>query len=141
MPWFPLPIPENEVGLLDGFKRSKKPATESEKPMSYAILEGIGYRGGSRERKRLLLRSWRGCSLTMACTADRRLSHTARQHLPCLTQRNAITYFHLFATDLLKSFSVTQGPSRENLPFASRFLTLTYIFEVGRRFGPWSLVC
>ena len=51
IPWFPLPMPENEVDLLDGFKRSTRPVTVSEKPMPYASLEGIGYRGGSRERE------------------------------------------------------------------------------------------
>jgi hypothetical protein len=43
MPWFPLPIPENEADLLDGFKRSTRPATVSEKPMAYASLEGRGW--------------------------------------------------------------------------------------------------
>ena len=50
MPWFPLPMPENGVDLLDGFKRSTRPVTVSEKPMLYTSLEGIGYRGGSGER-------------------------------------------------------------------------------------------
>ena len=51
MPWFPLPMPENEEDLLDGFKRSTRPATVSEKPMPYASSQGIGYRGGSGERE------------------------------------------------------------------------------------------
>lgn len=58
MPWFPLPMPENEVDLLDGFKRSTRPAMESEKPMFNVIREGLGWteegeRGrGKRERER-----------------------------------------------------------------------------------------
>jgi len=52
MPWFPLPMPENEVDLLDGFKRSTRPAMVSEKPMPYTSSERIEYRGGSGERER-----------------------------------------------------------------------------------------
>ena len=51
MPWFPLPMPESEVNLLDGLKRSTRPATVSEKPMPYASSEGIRYREGSGERE------------------------------------------------------------------------------------------
>lgn len=49
MPWFPLPMPENEVDLLDGFKRSTRPATVSEKPMLCVSLDGSG---GSEEREK-----------------------------------------------------------------------------------------
>lgn len=66
MPWFPLPMPENEVDLLDGLRRSTRLATVSEKPMSYVRLVWIGYRGGSEEKEmevyveRELLRGLRG---------------------------------------------------------------------------------
>jgi len=55
MPWFPLPMPENEVDLLDGFRRSTRPATVSEKPMPNASLEG-GWISWGIWRERLLLR-------------------------------------------------------------------------------------
>jgi hypothetical protein len=54
MPWFPLPMPENEVGLFDGFRRSTRPATVSEKPMLYAASSGLNIVG---DLERLLLRS------------------------------------------------------------------------------------
>ena len=41
IPWFPLPMPENEVSLLDGLKRSTRPVTVSEKPMFYVSSEVI----------------------------------------------------------------------------------------------------
>ena len=34
MPWFPLPMPEKEEDLLDGFRRSTRPAMVSERPMA-----------------------------------------------------------------------------------------------------------
>jgi hypothetical protein len=54
-------MPENEVDLLDGFRRSTRPATVSEKPMLYASWGGEGLDiVGDLERERLLLRNQRG---------------------------------------------------------------------------------
>ena len=53
-------MPENDVDLFDGFKRSTRPATVSEKPMLYAASSGLDI-VGDLERERLLLRSQHGC--------------------------------------------------------------------------------
>ena len=141
MPWFPLPMPENEVDLLDGFKRSTRPATVSEKPMPYASLEETGYRGGSGGRERLLLRS--------RCGRLERWMHCRSQAFPhCLTAATS----HV-KPKVLRSFSppyslltsqnlpsVTRHLLRENLRFASRLLTHTPLTSAaGPGSGPWSV--
>lgn len=111
MPWFPLPMPENEVGLLDGLKRSTRPATVSESPMrswrGFGVVEDLEREVVAAYSPRSPTDGWNH-ALQIAALPTR-----PNCHLPCRTQCIILSIL-LFPVDLQKYYSSDPlSPPRE----------------------------
>jgi hypothetical protein len=136
-------MPENEVDLFDGFKRSTRPATVSEKPMPSASSGGGLDIVEDLERERLLLRNQR--SRRIQCAADPRFSTFPH----CLAATSHVKHKVFIIISSPRSpltvtsqnlLLVTQDLPRESLQSVSRLLTHTPLTSspTGSGGGPWS---